>query len=564
MEIIWRFISFILIRYFEKMESNYFKNDLKSGRNRALNNMLNRIQSRPRVENQKVGENRTHPNEFSKNSYSNNYNAPAGTGLSMSNPSPSNFNQVHASPVHSNNNYSPDIAIKNSVFGNRQFPLAQTNNRQQTLNSNPNTTNFQQSKKTIYNRLYRKDGNHNLNNANNANNFQQSPIVYKNYSKKNSYRRPPAPVLPPVQNERKNLQFKGASVERNHIKCVTPGSTTNIRKLNHMLTSKSKLVNNLALQNRPGGNSFQAPIQVPAQRPFQAPVQRPFQSPVQQPFQAPVQQPFQAPVQRPNQAPVQRPFQAPAHPSGWNVGQQDRKQVYGFSDFQINQKFQSNSENCNINSQKFHPNEATPRNMHSKTENHSKYQGYQENRMNLSPNYYNKYQQSGAFTAKLSDTNVARNVPQEFSRSYDNSEISGQNRIRRNFLPEEKPKTKFIQPNRIEIGQNPNIRNSDMIESLMNLYKSEPVKKMILMTLKDGQLHSDSKMLRTIKKQRYMGTVAFGMLMYNLINAFGADMIIKIEENGINLYRISKRFQDLLEIADPFDDSSDNSVSTGN
>ena len=46
-----------------------------------------------------------------------------------------------------------------------------------------------------------------------------------------------------------------------------------------------------------------------------------------------------------------------------------------------------------------------------------------------------------------------------------------------------------------------------------------------------------------------MGSVALGMILYNLIETFGSDMISKKYEEGNDIYSISERFSGLLEKA---------------
>ena len=51
----------------------------------------------------------------------------------------------------------------------------------------------------------------------------------------------------------------------------------------------------------------------------------------------------------------------------------------------------------------------------------------------------------------------------------------------------------------------------------------------VLQHLLNGQAHAEFEILRGIKKNRFMGSVAFGMLMYNLRILFREEMV-KSEE----------------------------------
>ena len=100
-----------------------------------------------------------------------------------------------------------------------------------------------------------------------------------------------------------------------------------------------------------------------------------------------------------------------------------------------------------------------------------------------------------------------------------------------------------------EIEEDPAQRDLIIIERLHYIEQAEPVKLEVLRLLMDRNRHPDCQLLRELKKHRYMGTVALGMILYNLIETFGADMIIKKYEEGNDIYYISERFSSLLEKA---------------
>ena len=99
------------------------------------------------------------------------------------------------------------------------------------------------------------------------------------------------------------------------------------------------------------------------------------------------------------------------------------------------------------------------------------------------------------------------------------------------------------------IEEDPEQREISIIENLHYIEQAEPVKLEVLRLLMDSERHPDCQLLREIKRNRYMGTVALGMILYNLIETFGSDMISKNYEDGNDIYRISERFSGLLERA---------------
>ncbi len=95
---------------------------------------------------------------------------------------------------------------------------------------------------------------------------------------------------------------------------------------------------------------------------------------------------------------------------------------------------------------------------------------------------------------------------------------------------------------------NPQIRDDNILDGLSDLQMCEPLKHEILLSLyKEAQ--TDMKMIRAIKKERYMGTVTFGMIMYNLMDLFGEDMVSKEDHGGRTLYSLSPRFKALCKKA---------------
>lgn len=97
--------------------------------------------------------------------------------------------------------------------------------------------------------------------------------------------------------------------------------------------------------------------------------------------------------------------------------------------------------------------------------------------------------------------------------------------------------------------ENPAERNARVIELLNQMQKSNPSKLAVLNMLIDGNPHPEIEILRQIKKTRYIGSVAFGMMMFNLQEMFGKDMIKDEVRQGVKHYTLSSRFIDLCNVA---------------
>ena len=61
------------------------------------------------------------------------------------------------------------------------------------------------------------------------------------------------------------------------------------------------------------------------------------------------------------------------------------------------------------------------------------------------------------------------------------------------------------------------------------------------------------KFYAEIKKNRFMGSVAFGMLMYNLRILFGEEMVKSEEVQRVRYFSLSPALIDMIRIA--FEDS---------
>jgi hypothetical protein len=91
-------------------------------------------------------------------------------------------------------------------------------------------------------------------------------------------------------------------------------------------------------------------------------------------------------------------------------------------------------------------------------------------------------------------------------------------------------------------------REEWMMDQLIQLSKTEPVKIQIIKILFKQEEIVDAQLLRKIKKSgRYMGAVTLGMIMFNLIDLFGMDMVKRQTHYGGFLYRITPEFKKYCE-----------------
>ncbi|MHA1776627.1 MAG: hypothetical protein ACTSWC_07610, partial [Promethearchaeota archaeon] len=50
------------------------------------------------------------------------------------------------------------------------------------------------------------------------------------------------------------------------------------------------------------------------------------------------------------------------------------------------------------------------------------------------------------------------------------------------------------------------------------------------------------------KSDRYIGTVALGLMMFHLIEEFGSDMIQRVDSDGRFTYSLSDDFKNLIKM----------------
>jgi hypothetical protein len=100
-----------------------------------------------------------------------------------------------------------------------------------------------------------------------------------------------------------------------------------------------------------------------------------------------------------------------------------------------------------------------------------------------------------------------------------------------------------------KVEESPLERNSRIIEDLHRMESTNPTKKIVIKILGDGENHADYEILREVKKGRFIGAVGFGMMMYNLREMFGTDMVIEESRQNIKYYRLSETFLNLMHDA---------------
>ncbi len=108
----------------------------------------------------------------------------------------------------------------------------------------------------------------------------------------------------------------------------------------------------------------------------------------------------------------------------------------------------------------------------------------------------------------------------------------------------------YPEPEMNHLPDNDDLRESLIIETLLDLPKSEPVKHEILQLLLANGSISETILLRKIKKSgRYMGRVALGLIMFHLIEEFGSDMIQRKFSERSYSYSVTERFKEIQTLA---------------
>ncbi|MHA1512014.1 MAG: hypothetical protein ACTSRX_09885, partial [Promethearchaeota archaeon] len=171
--------------------------------------------------------------------------------------------------------------------------------------------------------------------------------------------------------------------------------------------------------------------------------------------------------------------------------------------------------------------------LYKPSSNNLGFQGYsQEHQYNIENNFKSPFQ--------VENAKFQNDQKDNFSNFSQNNSL--QNTLQDDLL--------YNTTNKInEIEEDPEQREISIIENLHYIEQAEPVKLEVLRLLLDRNKHADCQLLRKIKKNRYMGTVALGMILYNLIETFGSDMISKNYDEGNDIYSISERFSGLIERA---------------
>lgn len=92
-------------------------------------------------------------------------------------------------------------------------------------------------------------------------------------------------------------------------------------------------------------------------------------------------------------------------------------------------------------------------------------------------------------------------------------------------------------------------KGKEFLYNLRNI--KDPAKSDVIKTLLDGEWHSEKELIRIAKKTRYMGQVAFGMMMLSFEELVDTGFIQKevINENGESEYKINDDFVGLARAA---------------
>ncbi len=91
-------------------------------------------------------------------------------------------------------------------------------------------------------------------------------------------------------------------------------------------------------------------------------------------------------------------------------------------------------------------------------------------------------------------------------------------------------------------------RNTSILANLPIIQQNEPLKYLVLTILMDGRAHTETDLLRKLKKNgKFLGSVALGMLIYHMIEIFGTDMIDRTFPCEEAVYKLSDRFQQLCK-----------------
>ncbi|MHA1519693.1 MAG: hypothetical protein ACTSRK_05865 [Promethearchaeota archaeon] len=108
----------------------------------------------------------------------------------------------------------------------------------------------------------------------------------------------------------------------------------------------------------------------------------------------------------------------------------------------------------------------------------------------------------------------------------------------------------YPEPEMANLPADKDLREALILETFLDIPKSEPVKHEILQFLLTSGPISETVLLRKIKKSgRYMGRVALGLIMFHLIEEFGTDMIQRKFSERTYSYSVSDRFKEIVATA---------------
>ena len=160
-------------------------------------------------------------------------------------------------------------------------------------------------------------------------------------------------------------------------------------------------------------------------------------------------------------------------------------------------------------------------------------------------NYTNAELSSFKLTSS-SDPEIQANIIQNMEQPFNVSE--NQSRLFNSIKNNQQSFMQQAKDTKEQVELEPEIQKSEVLEILDNLQIGEPIKfktlKILASATETGM--AENKLLKSIKKEQYMGTVTFGMIMYNILELFGSGMIKKENIAGRVHYTATPEFTEIF------------------
>ena len=255
-----------------------------------------------------------------------------------------------------------------------------------------------------------------------------------------------------------------------------------------------------------------------------------------------------------NRYPAYQESYAPSFPrSGLNA---NRPQNYGFRDTEQPDPYNRNNQSYQINSLNFGNStlQDSRGNHRNSYDNQYNNQAYNYPQTQIQPNYHqnipvsypNSFPQNSYFQPPnlVSRIQPLRLENQMQTLNQATQRIQNSKTIRQ-ILQEE---LTYPEPQSIHQSETFEMRKSFIQESLNELSSTSPVKMQLLEVLSRHESLSEIDLWREMKKlDRYIGTVALGLMMFHLIEEFGSDMIQRVDSDGRFTYSLSDDFKNLIK-----------------